>query len=346
MIHLFATIATVTTLATSQPGQWTDAHSWNDTTGPAPREHASVFVHDDDVVIFAGSGYKPQLSPLADTWRFDPSDAEWTAMRVEGEPPESAGSMRQAHISNNRYLLFGGYNQTFACSNSLSAVTIEDDRIIIDRVEQKDPPSARALHAFAADPKTGNLIVFGGVSQQGLQEGTFIARPQDDVYVWERLVLDEEPSPRFGMSFGFDAESGTLIIASGQDSAASMSMSTQIWTLNIREQDPQWKHIADLPETNAVRNPCFAWDQQRQSLWIWCGTPDGQSNAPDLINISPSNDPIVSQISRDNEPQQRSSGAGVTLSNGTLLFGFGNHAKGAMQDWVVFDPDLEQTNDN
>jgi hypothetical protein len=118
-------------------------------------------------------------------------------------------------------------------------------------------------------------------------------------------------------------------------------MSTQIWTLNMRDKEPQWDNIAQLPYSNAVRNPCFAWDQHRQSLWIWCGTPDGRANAPDLINVTLGQDPIVERITRENEPQQRSSGAGVAMNDGTLWFGFGNHAKGAMQDWVVFDPDLE-----
>jgi hypothetical protein len=325
----------------SQPGQWTTHHQWTDDTGPAAREHAIVLQHDDDIILIAGSGYNPQLAPLRDAWRFDTDTNTWSQLELAGGLT-AFGSARPAKLDDDTWIIFGGYSEGFACHNTLSTLTIDDDTITIEPLDQTNPPSERALHAFARDPKTGTLVTFGGVSQQGMRDGTWIARPNDDnTYEWTQLDTETSPSPRFGMSFGFDESTGHLIIASGQDSATSMSMSNEVWTLDLRADPPTWTNSATLPDTNAVRNPCFTWDQPRNTLWTWCGTPDGRTNAPDLIAITHTdNSTEIDTIKRDNEPQRRSSGSAVVIDT-QIWFGLGNHAQGTMQDWVIFDPDTQ-----
>ena len=330
------------TLHTVLVGQWAAHHPWEPQAGPDPREHAVVLPSGDDVIVFAGSGYEPQMTPLADAWRYDTRDDTWASLKVAGEEPTPAGgSMRPVKIDDSRWLLFGGYDGQFNCSNTLMSMAVDDETVTLEPVEQADAPPGRALHAFAADPKTGTLVVFGGVSREGFRGGTWIAKLEDGVYRWQQLEITDGPSPRFGMAYGFDEHDGRLIIASGQVEGAGLVTDAGVWALSLREPEPTWARIGEVPETNTVRNPCFAWDQGRRTLWIWCGTPDGRTNAPDLIRVHVDGEQAeVERIEREDEPQRRSSGAGVVL-DGRVWFGFGNHAGGVMRDWVVWDPDAD-----
>ncbi|MFG0314211.1 MAG: kelch repeat-containing protein [Phycisphaerales bacterium] len=324
-------------------GQWAGTHAWTEDSGPEPREHAAVLSLGDELIVFAGSGYAPQMSPLQDAWRYDTGTHEWTELTIEGDLPSEGGSIRPVRIAEHEWLLFGGYDGSFVCANTLTRATIEGDTLTLKTVEQRKPPPGRALHAIGYDPQSARLVVFGGVSREGMRPGTWVAQEAEGVYTWDRLETETAPSPRFGMSYGFDEASGRLIIASGQDSATAMQMSDEIWALDMRAQPPAWSKIGSVPETNAVRNPCFAWDEPRSSLWVWCGTADGRSNAPDLIEIAIGEDQAeVTRHEHEDDPQRRSSGQGTVMPDGRVWFGFGNHAGGAMRDWVVWEPGADE----
>lgn len=323
---------------------WSEHIRW-DHDGPEAREHASVMVFSETAVVYGGSGYSPQLSPLGDAWAFDQREGTWRAVEVRGDVPTPGGSKRVAQTpQGDSAYLFGGYGAGFVCNNELHRVSFDGEALVFERIEQHDAPRARALHAFGFDPASGRLVVALGISNAGITPGSFVGEFDADGAVRWRTIEGEGPSPRFGFAFAFDTDSGDLVTLSGQlepTPAAPMGMTDELWTLNIRGEAPVWTRI-DLEALPAGRrNPCFAFDDNRDALFVWCGTADGRSNVPGLIELRREDGGTWALIQHadDDAPPRRSSGFGFAgPASEAIYLGFGNSEQGTYTDWVRIDP--------
>lgn len=324
--------------------EWVERVEWSD-DGPEAREHASVMVLDGRVVVYAGSGYAPQGQPLADAWSYDTDDKSWTRLEIEGDAPTAGGSKRVAHIpgSNSAYV-FGGYGQSFTPSNELHRVTLEGGSLAFKPVEQVNPPPARALHAFAFDPETDRFIAALGVAPTGFFGDTWVGAFDDQGRVVWREV-EGGPSPRFGFSYGFDTDSGELVVLSGQTPPtpdAPMVMTDELWVLDCRGDDPAWRRVALDDPPAGRRNPTFVYDDARDVLVAWCGTADGRTNVEDIVMVQrdETGEWCAEACSDQGFPPRRSSGFGFADPDSDKIYvGFGNSAEGRYQDWVVLDVD-------
>lgn len=318
---------------------WTTHVEWEE-AGPAPREHASVFLDAprNRVIIYAGSGYQPQLQPLSDAWAFDLTDHTWTQLETRGDLPTPGGSKRVAQSGDTAYL-FAGYADGFVCNNDLHRVTFEDDALVFHALEQTNPPPSRALHALAFDPKTNTLATALGVSHEGLRPGLWTATIDADTATWTRVDSDTAPTPRFGFAFAADTDSGQLLIASGQLEPTQdnpLAMTDELWSLDLRATPPTWRRIQLDHAPEGRRNPCFAYDDDADRLAIWCGTADARTNIEDLVIIQRTDDTWTCATLDDDTgdlPPRRSSGFGFAdPRDASIWLGFGNSGAGAYQD--------------
>lgn len=156
---LFLFVASVCVAQSASP--WID---WETGEGPIAREHTSVLVDGDRAVFFGGSGYEPQLAPLADAWAVSLETGEWVVLETRGDVPSGGGSRRVAAAGDGSFLLWGGYGEGFALNNELVRATLEDGGVVYARIEQREAPDARALHGFVHDAERDRYIMFGAVS--------------------------------------------------------------------------------------------------------------------------------------------------------------------------------------
>ncbi|MFI4896213.1 MAG: kelch repeat-containing protein [Phycisphaerales bacterium JB059] len=331
---------TLTTLAAfALSPTWTTHVEWEE-AGPAPREHASVFIDKprNRASVYAGSGYHPQLQPLADAWAFDLTDHTWTRLETRGDVPTPGGSKRVAQAGETAYL-FAGYAEGFRCNNDLHRVTFTDDALVFQAIEQTNPPPARALHALAFDPETNTLATALGVSHEGMRPGLWTATIDADTATWTRIESDTAPSPRFGFAFAADTNTGQLLVASGQlepTRESPLAMTDEVWSLDLRADPPAWTQIQLDAPPEGRRNPCFAYDDANDRLAIWCGTADPRTNVEDHV-ILESDAKTRTSTTRDDDtgdtPPRRSSGFGFAHPrDASFWLGFGNSAAGAYQD--------------
>lgn len=328
----------------SQEGSpWRGVVSWWGEDGPAAREHPSLMVFDDCIVILGGSGYEPQGEPLGDAWAFTTSDCSWQPLALKGDVPTAAGSRRVAQSPGSDHAwLFGGYHADFATNNELYRVVKEGNTLTFELIEQVEPPRPRALHAFALDADSGTLIVSQGVARGGLLGDTLIGHIQSDGGVrWEPIQAADGPTPRFGFAYGFDSDRGELIITGGQTQGNAqnpMPMSGESWVLRCRGASPAWTRIESDATPAGRRNPMFAFDDRSDSLIVWGGTADARTSIPGIVRIEREGEGSwsISQLGEIGAPPLRSSGVGfVDARADRVYFGFGNNRTERYQQWVT-----------
>jgi len=75
------------------------------------------------------------------------------------------------------------------------------------------PPAARQGHAMAFDPGTGLVVVFGGRTETGLTNETWVLDPSN--VTWARRAPSVAPSPRERHEMAYDARSGRIVLFVG-----------------------------------------------------------------------------------------------------------------------------------
>ncbi len=305
--------------------------------GVEEREHpATLFdAAHDRVLILGGSGYRPQNTPLGDTWQVSIKTGAASRLTIEGDALPKVGSMRVAPIpETTTAYLYGGYSADATGQEVLVPdVYLADfagDAVKLTRLAQDAAPPARSLHGFSYDEVTKRLFVFGGVDGNS----TLL----DDLWVgtvnvngarvaWEQKTPAVRPSKRYGFFFG--QYQGRTLVFSGAQGLASLKPARDLWALDTRAAEPTFTKLLegdDVPEGR--RNGCFAVDAARGRFYVYGGTPDAKKSAPGLwVYDARESVGRFTQLTREAPAPLRSSGVGVVdPRDGAAYFGFGNDA--------------------
>jgi hypothetical protein len=204
---------------------WTQRHPVN---SPAPRSGAAMATDhaSGHPVLFGGSVNDPirvGLSDAADTWLWD--GATWVEQRLAASPPpRTAASM--ATDPHGRVVLFGGreFGQPLADTWTLVATTWIQN----NNGQGPNGPGAGEGGAMAADPASGQVILFGG--------GFNIHGPQlfGGTWTWDRGTWtfenqSTEPSARAGAAIAVNSRGGLVLF--GGFTVAGRAADT--WTLTV-----------------------------------------------------------------------------------------------------------------
>lgn len=331
--------ATHSVEVTVRPLSWLPRAQWG-AADPQAREHAALMVdaEHNQLLMLGGSGYQPYGTPLGDAWRFDLVTSTWRPATVDGDVPAPAGSRRVAPMPDGRSaLLFGGYGASNAANNELFRVTFREDGATVRRLEQRTPPSARSLHAFAYDPVSRRFAVFGGAGRLGPLGDTWIMTLDGDVASWTELATEDAPSPRYGFFSGFDAERGRLVVFSGAQGFNPLDPAADTWALDLRSDPPAWRRLASGDEPGSPpgrRNGVSVWDPTGPRLFVFGGTADARTSEPGLwaFDATPGAERWA-RVEREMAPPVRSSAFGVfDAARNRVVFGFGNTTSAVYRD--------------
>lgn len=319
------------------PLKWLERKTW--TAGPAAREHGALVVDAEGkrILLFGGSGYSPQGTPLGDSWEFDLDTEAWTQLTTTGDVLPPGGSRRVAQVPNQSIAyLWGGYGEGFANFDTLYRVDYSDGGAAITELTQNNPPPARSLHGFAYDAQTQRLFAFAGYGNSILGD-LWTGTVEGDTATWTQVSLGAAPSPRYGFFYGVDEAAGRLILFSGaQSGSLPLDPARDTWALDLRASEPTWTLLL---EGDAVppgrRNGCFAMDPLGPRMFVWGGTGDGATTEKSLFafDARPGKE-HWSTLDLDDEPPLRSSGmAAYDPNQDHVWLGFGNDA-GVYQDFT------------
>ena len=326
------------------PGpEWGRRLQWAADGGPPAREHAA-FIADPGrgrAVMLTGSGYAPYGNPLGDAWAFDFAKETWSELELVGDTIVPGGSRRAGLVDKGAFL-HGGYTTGFAAVGELWWLELEDGRVVVEGVEQVNPPPARLLHAFACDAAGERFVVFGGGGQEGALGDTWLGRRTDEGVRWRQLETELDPGERFGFAFAHDVERGRLLVCGGQvppdDGQNRMVASRDLWALDFAADEPAWTRLAeyDSDEFHGRRNPAFTFDQGTGDFFVWGGTGDGATALPDLYVVRTRVEGApVERVIQPASISTRASGFGVVdRARDRALLGFGNTGQGPFDDLV------------
>jgi hypothetical protein len=303
--------------------------TWNlKTAGLAEREHPSLVVDParDRVIVYGGSGYKPQGTALGDTWSVSLLDGAATELAPSGDVPPASASRRASAIpGTTKAYLWGGYSTT-GNLNDLFLVDVAGEQPVFTAIPQKNAPKVRSLHLFAYDDETGTFVVFGGAGSTPLAD-MWTGSLADGTVTWTKVTSDAPPGKRYGFFYAQDSKRGVVYLFSGATGFSPLAPARDLWRLDLRASPPAFTLVAEgmaVPEGR--RNGATAYDEATERMIIFGGTPDGMVSAPGLwLFDAREGQGRFWNLDRAGAPPLRSSGVGfVNPKTGAMYVGFGN----------------------
>ena len=211
---------------------WTELHPGGDL--PSAREgHCMVYEPAGRrTLLFGGKGSPGMFS---DTWAYDSAANTWSLLEPAGAPPNRSDFGMVYDSDSRRAIMFGGWtdigvgylNDTWAYDPSADVWTDLEPLGPVGNV-----PSPRTGHSMFYDPRSGNVILFGGAGEHGTVNDTWAYDPAANA--WTELHETDADMGRYsgdspppGNSFGptmvYDSDRGKALLFGTQ-------FATDTWT--------------------------------------------------------------------------------------------------------------------
>jgi N-acetylneuraminic acid mutarotase len=197
------------------------------------------------------------------TWGYDPVANTWGALNPKGKltPPRLGASM--AYNSNTgKVFFFGGtdmatwYNELWSYDPVLNTWTRlgppeeeEDDDTTTSLAPDSTVPVGRSDAGLAFDPRSGKLILFGGMdADYACVDDTWSYDPVTNK--WTRLTPEgESPAARSAHAMAYDQHSGKVILFGGIDSQFTCYNDT--WAYDVKANT--WTNLAPAGDSPPAR---------------------------------------------------------------------------------------------
>jgi N-acetylneuraminic acid mutarotase len=186
-------------------------------TSPSARDSARMAFDPTNgkIIMFGGHGV---AGYLGDTWVYDSASNTWTNVTPATSPPARNGSTMTFDPCSGRMILFGGYgyidadyDDTWAYDSKANTWT---------QLTPIGSPPARDSASITFDPTSGQIILFGGYSNNtggNLLNDTWacVYNHASNTYTWTQLFPVNQPSGRYGSILKCNPASGQLILFGG-----------------------------------------------------------------------------------------------------------------------------------
>lgn len=244
---------------------WNGA-AWNQVaaTGPSPSPRAShAFAYDSvrgKVVLFGGTVSGGAAD--AETWEWDPA-ASWTQMSPANAP--SARTEAAMAYANGQMVLFGG------TVNGSGAGARLGDTWTWDGVDwtlaATTGPTARFDHAMCADPASGNLKMFGGMTQALPSLSGY----SDELWSWNGSAWTQEaslnaPPARRLHRLAFDTGRNKVLLYGGTPGGTANFADTWTWDSSVG-----WSQLSTTNAPSGRHAHSMSYDEVRRDVVVHGG---------------------------------------------------------------------------
>jgi hypothetical protein len=180
------------------------------------------------MVVFGGTAGREYFP---DTWTYD--GTTWTEQSPAVSPSARTGALMAYDPTLGKIVLYGGYNNDTSDPDSITPGVYADtwtyDGTTWTQQSPAVSPPALSGASMAFDPRTGNLVLFGGERAGGLPTETWTYNGA----TWARQSPAASPPARYNAAMAYDPVSGNVVLfggASGIDRPCKAAQFDDTWT--------------------------------------------------------------------------------------------------------------------
>lgn len=129
-----------------------------------------------------------------------------------------------------------------------------------ERATERLGPTPRDRSAMAYDPIRNEILLFGGISRKGKQDGTWVRRAGS----WERLDPAVSPPLRTGAAMAFDSQRGEIVLFGGHTDEGRVA---DTWTWN----GERWLELTPETSPSGRSFAGMAYDDARGEIVLFGG---------------------------------------------------------------------------
>jgi hypothetical protein len=175
---------------------------------------------------------------LGETWEWD--GTSWTQVITAHAPSSRVGVRLAFDYFRGRTVLFGGDDGSRF--HVMSQETWEYDGVDWVQINTANAPSGRSEYAMAFDGTRGQMLLFGGRSNQILFQDTWIYDGVD----WTNLATPTTPARQVAPNMAQDTQTGEILLVTGEDAPGGTVPRTWSWN------GTDWSAVT-LPATPSLR---------------------------------------------------------------------------------------------
>jgi hypothetical protein len=292
-------------------------------TAPSARTRAA-FRYDpprDQFVMVGGtSAVLPEYR--ADVWTLELSGTpSWSQLAVSGGPPDARAAATIVYApQTDRFIMFGG-GRGFVYLNDLWQLDLSGAPAWTNLGASGGPPSVRDAHSAVYDVLRNHMIVYGGTTFYGVDEGWKL--DLSGAPAWSLLPMPYvRPDARRGATVIVDVLNQRLVCFGGG------APNNQTWVLPLAGP-PQWSLLTTGGTPPAARRYHHAvLDPVRRRMIVFGGTAAGATGQLKDVWALPLDGPPnwVQLFPSGSSPAGRSDAAAIYDPNGDRLVIFGGSA--------------------
>ena len=247
---------------------WVEMHP---SVAPSPRA-ATTMLYDPDqqqMILFGGFAFGHSIVSN-ETWAYSYSRNTWTNLEPKNAPSERASYGMAYDSTRKQMVLFGGFTES-GYFNDLWVYS-PSENIWKETLNNGSAPSPRGAMGFVYDSINDNFIMFGGFSEKGFFNDTWILDLKTNR--WTQVEPIASPPP-LRTRMIFDENSGKAIlfggdVISGESEEPSPKPYSKTWAYDAKANNWEELLAADSPAARSLNG--IAFDSARRTAIIFGGT--------------------------------------------------------------------------
>ncbi len=247
--------------------------AWNFVTGwvDLPGRHHHTAIRDpirDRILVYGGDDNITLFNEVLAASLAGSLD--WSFIGDQG--PARSGHVMVYDPVRDRMLVFGGYGEgNYTNDVWVMSLGVVPSWSLLGPIGA--PPDPRVYHSAIYDPVRDRVIVYGGLTSQGIDLGDLWELSLAGTPMWSPILASgTPPSARANATVVYDPEGDRMLLFGGEDSAPT----NDVWELSL-SGSPAWSALSPTGGPPAARSRHTAfYDAVRKRMVVFGGLNTGQ----------------------------------------------------------------------